>query len=93
MSRALTFRTRRRAPVERGRSASPLAAARVSFGRAVRSPTLWDACRKTDVSNLLESAGFSKSNPYYIVQQGKVCTQTLLYPSLPRLPTTPADPG
>lgn len=30
------------------------------------------ARRKTDVSNLLESAGFSKSNPYYIVQQGKV---------------------
>jgi hypothetical protein len=27
---------------------------------------------KTDVANLLESAGFSKSNPYYIVQQGKV---------------------
>ena len=23
--------------------------------------------------NLLESAGFSKSNPYYIVPQGKVC--------------------
>ena len=28
--------------------------------------------RKTDVMNLLESAGFSKSNPYYIVKQGKV---------------------
>lgn len=28
---------------------------------------------KTDVMNLLESAGFSRSNPYYIVQQGKVC--------------------
>ena len=25
-----------------------------------------------EVENLLESAGFSKSNPYYIVQQGKV---------------------
>lgn len=24
--------------------------------------------------NLLESAGFSKANSYYIVQQGKVCT-------------------
>lgn len=23
--------------------------------------------------NLLESAGFSRSNPYYVVQQGKVC--------------------
>jgi structural maintenance of chromosome 3 (chondroitin sulfate proteoglycan 6) len=27
---------------------------------------------RTDVANLLESAGFSKSNPYYIVPQGKV---------------------
>ena len=23
--------------------------------------------------NLLESAGFSRANPYYVVQQGKVC--------------------
>jgi len=29
-------------------------------------------CRKTEVMNLLESAGFSRSNPYYVVQQGKV---------------------
>lgn len=28
--------------------------------------------RKSEVSNMLESAGFSKSNPYYVVQQGKV---------------------
>jgi structural maintenance of chromosome 3 (chondroitin sulfate proteoglycan 6) len=27
---------------------------------------------KTEVVNLLESAGFSRSNPYYIVQQGKI---------------------
>jgi structural maintenance of chromosome 3 (chondroitin sulfate proteoglycan 6) len=27
---------------------------------------------KADVMNLLESAGFSKSNPYYIVPQGRV---------------------
>lgn len=27
---------------------------------------------KTDITNLLESAGFSKANPYYIVQQGKI---------------------
>ena len=33
---------------------------------------LFDHCRKTDVMNLLESAGFSRSNPYYIVKQGKV---------------------
>lgn len=31
-------------------------------------------CRKNDVMNLLESAGFSRSNPYYIVKQGKVRT-------------------
>jgi structural maintenance of chromosome 3 (chondroitin sulfate proteoglycan 6) len=30
------------------------------------------ARRKADVLNLLESAGFSRSNPYYIVQQGRV---------------------
>ncbi len=28
---------------------------------------------KADIMNLLESAGFSKSNPYYIVPQGRVC--------------------
>ena len=27
---------------------------------------------KADVMNLLESSGFSRSNPYYIVQQGKI---------------------
>jgi len=27
---------------------------------------------KSDVMNLLESSGFSRSNPYYIVQQGKI---------------------
>jgi len=27
---------------------------------------------KADVMNLLESAGFSRSNPYYIVPQGRV---------------------
>ena len=31
---------------------------------------------RTDVNNLLESAGFSKSNPYYIVPQGRVTTLT-----------------
>ena len=33
---------------------------------------------KSEVSSLLESAGFSKSNPYYIVQQGKVNILTLM---------------
>ena len=28
---------------------------------------------KTEVMNLLESAGFSRANPYYVIQQGKVC--------------------
>lgn len=27
---------------------------------------------KSDIYNLLEAAGFSKSNPYYIVPQGRV---------------------
>ena len=27
---------------------------------------------KTDIINMLEGAGFSRSNPYYIVKQGKV---------------------
>lgn len=31
---------------------------------------------KSDVMNLLESAGFSKSNPYYIVPQGRVTALT-----------------
>ncbi|CAM9776813.1 unnamed protein product [Heterosigma akashiwo] len=33
---------------------------------------------KQEVSSLLESAGFSKSNPYYIVQQGKVANLCLM---------------
>ena len=28
--------------------------------------------KKADIINMLESAGFSRSNPYYIVAQGKV---------------------
>jgi structural maintenance of chromosome 3 (chondroitin sulfate proteoglycan 6) len=27
---------------------------------------------KTDIMNFLETAGFSRNNPYYIVKQGKV---------------------
>ena len=33
---------------------------------------------KNDVMNLLESAGFSRSNPYYIVKQGRVSHVTML---------------
>lgn len=28
------------------------------------------------MANLLESAGFSRSNPYYVVQQGKIAQMT-----------------
>jgi structural maintenance of chromosome 3 (chondroitin sulfate proteoglycan 6) len=31
---------------------------------------------KGDVMNLLESAGFSRSNPYYIVPQGRITSLT-----------------
>lgn len=31
---------------------------------------------KTDITNLLESAGFSRSNPYYIVPQGRITSLT-----------------
>ena len=41
---------------------------------------------KADVMNLLESAGFSKSNPYYIVPQGRVrIPQSYLHISLEEL--------
>ncbi|KAJ8439363.1 hypothetical protein Cgig2_022500 [Carnegiea gigantea] len=33
---------------------------------------------KTEVMNLLESAGFSRSNPYYVVQQGKIQSLTTM---------------
>lgn len=33
---------------------------------------------KQEVMNLLESAGFSRSNPYYVVQQGKINQLTLM---------------
>ncbi|GBG85239.1 hypothetical protein CBR_g39805 [Chara braunii] len=33
---------------------------------------------KSEVMNLLESAGFSKSNPYYVVQQGKIAFLTTM---------------
>ncbi|CAH9100174.1 unnamed protein product [Cuscuta epithymum] len=33
---------------------------------------------KTEVMNLLESAGFSRSNPYYVVQQGKIASLTVM---------------
>jgi hypothetical protein len=41
------------------------------------SALLWHHS-KQDVVNLLESAGFSRSNPYYIVQQGKVNALTMM---------------
>jgi hypothetical protein len=29
-------------------------------------------CSKAEVINLLETAGFSRANPYYVVQQGRI---------------------
>lgn len=34
--------------------------------------------QKTEVQSLLERAGFSKSNPYYVVQQGKVANLCIM---------------
>ncbi|PVU92321.1 hypothetical protein BB561_003892 [Smittium simulii] len=34
------------------------------------------SCTKADVMSLLESAGFSRSNPYYIVPQGRITSLT-----------------
>lgn len=31
-----------------------------------------DDCSKAEVINLLETAGFSRANPYYVVQQGRI---------------------
>ena len=33
---------------------------------------------KSEVMNLLESAGFSRSNPYYVVQQGKIASMATM---------------
>ena len=37
---------------------------------------------KAEVMNLLESAGFSRSNPYYIVPQGRVSFTPLIVTSV-----------
>jgi structural maintenance of chromosome 3 (chondroitin sulfate proteoglycan 6) len=37
-------------------------------------------CSKQEIIGLLESAGFSRSNPYYIVKQGKVTNLTTMKP-------------
>ena len=47
---------------------------------------------KAEVMNLLESAGFSRANPYYVVQQGKVssrgrCTSSAVRCILPQTGT------
>lgn len=42
--------------------------------------------QKADVMNLLESAGFSKSNPYYIVPQGRVSCYIFTSEALTDLP-------
>ena len=38
------------------------------------------AMSKADVINLLESAGFSRSNPFYIVPQGRVRHASARFP-------------
>ena len=47
---------------------------------------------KADVMNLLESAGFSKSNPYYIVPQGRVRPQRGCTPHAPLMFVTDHRP-
>ena len=42
-----------------------------------RQAVMW-LCRKSELMQLLETAGFSRSNPYYVVQQGRVRQQTIL---------------
>ena len=44
------------------------------------------------VASLLESAGFSRSNPYNIVQQGKVVQLTVMSPEKVPAPPRPAPP-
>ncbi|KAG6547709.1 hypothetical protein Mapa_010521 [Marchantia paleacea] len=44
----------------------------------LKKTSVFQSCRKTEVMNLLESAGFSRSNPYYVVQQGKIASLTLM---------------
>lgn len=43
-----------------------------------RSLTQRISHRKQEIASLLESGGFSRSNPYYIVQQGKINALTLM---------------
>lgn len=42
----------------------------------IQTPPPLSLCSKGDVMSLLESAGFSKSNPYYIVPQGRIASLT-----------------
>jgi structural maintenance of chromosome 3 (chondroitin sulfate proteoglycan 6) len=51
-----------------------------SFGTLIFVSVIRDkkSSTKADVMNLLESAGFSKANPYYIVPQGRVRINRLI---------------
>ena len=60
----------------------------VQIGSSVGSKFQRCAHRKTEVVSLLESAGFSRANPYYVVQQGKVCTLQNAYQRQPFVPCT-----
>ncbi|KAJ6866613.1 hypothetical protein NC652_037997 [Populus alba x Populus x berolinensis] len=47
----------------------------VSRRSMIESPIIF---RKTEVMNLVESGGFSSSNPYCVVQQGMIPPLTLM---------------
>ena len=61
--------TMQRMPEGMERESDLLACHAINEAPLLSAPFL---CSKNEVSNLLESAGFSRANPYYIVQQGKV---------------------
>lgn len=43
--------------------------------------------------NLLESAGFSRANPYYVVQQGKVSQRSRQHRAVSTVQKTAIQPG
>eukprot|EP00916_Digyalum_oweni_P012732 GHVL01021029.1.p1 GENE.GHVL01021029.1~~GHVL01021029.1.p1 ORF type:complete len:301 (+),score=51.06 GHVL01021029.1:95-997(+) len=61
----------------------PIEQAEVSIRRSLgKSGEEWlldnKKSTRTEVMNLLETAGFSKANPYYIVRQGKIASLTTM---------------
>lgn len=66
---------RRILPRPQNHHVRPCSGLGVCFGSSHFITTSMQPHSKTEVQNLLESAGFSRANPYYVVQQGKVCGQ------------------